>query len=91
MAKLTTQGRKAMPKAEFGLPAQKAYPMPDKSHARAAKSGASRAESVGNISPAQKATVDAKADKVLGGGRGNGPGGEVRHPQSHAEFEKLGR
>lgn len=60
MAKLPTKPGKSMPKAEFGLPAQK---------------------------PASPA----KANKAPDVGRGNGPGGEVRHPQSHAEFEKLGR
>ncbi len=37
MAKLTTKQRKKIPKGEFGLPGEKKYPMPDKSHARNAK------------------------------------------------------
>lgn len=43
-----------------------AYPMGDKKHARLAKSGASRAFNVGNISKATEKKIDAKADKKLG-------------------------
>ncbi len=66
MAKLSTTFRKKEPKSDFGLPDKRAYPMPDKKHARLAKSGASRAEHVGNISKAQEAKIDAKADRKLG-------------------------
>lgn len=31
MAKLTTKKRSSLPKSDFGLPAEKKYPMPDKS------------------------------------------------------------
>jgi len=65
MAKLTPKKRKALPKKDFGLPGKKAYPMPDKEHARLAKSGASRAERIGNITKAQQNKIDAKADKKL--------------------------
>jgi hypothetical protein len=43
--------------------------MPDKNHARLAKSGASHAERVGNITRGQEKRIDAKADRVLGRGR----------------------
>ena len=33
MAELTTKKRNAEPKSDFGLPDEKKYPMPDKSHA----------------------------------------------------------
>ncbi len=46
-----------------------AYPMPDKKHARLAKSGASHAEHVGNITPTTKARIDAKADRILKKGK----------------------
>jgi hypothetical protein len=65
MAKLTTRKRKSLPKKDFGLPGKKAYPMPDKEHARLAKSGASRAERIGNITSAQKKKIDAKANRIL--------------------------
>ena len=67
MAKLTTKERKKLPSKDFGAPGKKAYPMPDKNHARLAKSGASRAERVGNISKATEKKIDAKADKKLEG------------------------
>lgn len=65
MAKLTTAKRKALPKSEFALPGGK-YPIPDKSHARNAKARASEMEHKGKLSAGQKATIDAKADRVLG-------------------------
>jgi len=64
--KLTTKERKKIPKGEFGLPGEKKYPMPDKAHARNAKSRASEMEHKGKLSPSTKAKIDAKADKVLG-------------------------
>jgi hypothetical protein len=72
MSKLTTGQRDAMPKSQFALPGGR-FPVNDASHARAALSGASRAESVGNITPGQKATIDAKAKAKLGD-----------HPRDHA-------
>lgn len=51
-----------------------AYPMPDKKHARLAKSGASHAEHVGNISASQRAKIDARADRILHGYSGSGQG-----------------
>ncbi|HUO89144.1 MAG TPA: hypothetical protein VMU08_08215 [Rhizomicrobium sp.] len=58
MVALTAKGRRA--KASSG------YPMPDKKHARLAKSGASHAYHVGNISKATERRIDAKADRILG-------------------------
>ncbi len=68
MAKLTTKARKALPKGDFAGPGR-SYPVEDKKHARLAKSGASRAEHVGNISKAVEARIDKKADRVLGKGK----------------------
>ena len=65
MAKLNAAKRKAMPKSEFAGPGR-SFPVNDKTHARLAKSGASRALHVGNISSAEKAKIDAKANRVLG-------------------------
>ena len=70
MAKLTAAARKKVPKSQMGLPskAQKgrgavtgSYPMPDKAHARVAKSYAARF-----ASPSQRAQIDAKANRILG-------------------------
>ena len=66
MAKMTTSRRKSLPKSDFGLPGSRSYPMPDKAHARNAKARASQMVKAGKLSPASKAKIDAKANKVLG-------------------------
>lgn len=71
MPKLTTKQRKNLPDSEFAGP-DRSYPVNDKNHARAAKSRASEMENKGKLSPAQKAKIDAKADKVLGKGKKRG-------------------
>lgn len=69
MAKLTTKTRNKLPKSDFGLPGEKKYPMPDKSHARNAKARASEMEHKGKLSPSTKAKIDAKADRKLDSGK----------------------
>jgi hypothetical protein len=66
VAKLTSAKKNAEPKKEFGLPDERKYPMPDKSHARNAKARASQMEHQGKLSATNKKKIDAKADKVLG-------------------------
>lgn len=66
MAKMTASRRKSLPKSDFGLPGSRSYPMPDKAHARNAKARASQMVKAGKLSPASKAKIDAKANKVLG-------------------------
>lgn len=66
MAKLKAAARNALASRVFGLPESRGYPMPDKAHARLAKSGDSRALHVGNITRAQKKRIDAKANRILG-------------------------
>jgi len=66
MAKLTTAKRKKIPKSKFGLPAQKKYPMPDKSHAVNAKARATQMVKKGKLSASAKAKIDAKANKIIG-------------------------
>jgi hypothetical protein len=68
MAKLTTKERNALPAKDFAGP-DRSYPVNDKAHARNAKARASQ-----NASPALKAKVDAKANKVLGKKRGTSTG-----------------
>lgn len=65
MATLTTKKRNAEPKSDFGLPAERKYPMPDKSHARNAKARASQQEDKGNLTAAEKKKIDRKADEIL--------------------------
>lgn len=70
MAKLTSNQRQKMPSSKFGLPGKGegksgkgsgSYPMPDKEHASLAKGFAKRF-----ASPAERAKIDAKANRVLG-------------------------
>lgn len=65
MATLTEKKRDSLKSSQFGLPDEKKYPMPDKSHARNAKARASQQEEKGNLSEADKRKIDAKADRVL--------------------------
>ena len=66
MADLSTKARKKLPASKFGEPSKRAYPMPDRSHAANAKARASEMERKGKLSAAEKAKIDAKANKVLG-------------------------
>ncbi len=65
MATLSSKKRSSEPKAEFGLPDERKYPMPDESHARNAKARASQQEKKGNLTKAEKTKIDRKADKIL--------------------------
>jgi len=66
MATLTAKKRKALPKAKFGLPGSRKYPMPDKAHAANAKARASQQVAKGNLSRSSQAKIDANANRVLG-------------------------
>ncbi|MDE2105138.1 MAG: hypothetical protein KGL39_48370 [Patescibacteria group bacterium] len=66
MGKVDAKERKEMPSKEFGEPGKKAYPMPDKAHARDAKARASEEEHKGKISKGEEAKIDRHADQVLG-------------------------
>ncbi len=66
MAKLTAKRRNHLADAVFGLPGQRAYPMPDKSRAANAKARATQQVKAGNLSSSQRAKIDAKANKILG-------------------------
>ena len=66
MAELDAEKRNRLAKATFGLPGERKYPMPDKSHAANAKARAAQQLKAGNISPAQYKQVIAKANTKLG-------------------------
>lgn len=66
MAKLSSKSRNSMDSSQFGLPGEKKYPMPDKSHAANAKARATQQVKKGNLSPSSKSKIDAKANRVLG-------------------------
>lgn len=65
MGELTERQRDAEPKSEFGLPEERKYPMPDKSHARNAKARASQQVKKGNLTKTEKERIDRKADRIL--------------------------
>ena len=69
MAKLTTSARNKLPKSDFGLPGSERYPMPDREHAANAKARATQQVKKGNLSPASKAKIDAKANRILKKGK----------------------
>lgn len=66
MTKLTTKTRSKLKSSTFGLPGEKKYPMPDKSHAANAKARATQMVKKGKLSPASKSKIDDKANKILG-------------------------
>lgn len=65
MGKLHAAARNALPDSDFGLPAERKYPVEDKAHAANAKARASQAEHAGRITPGQEHAIDRKADHVL--------------------------
>lgn len=67
MAKLKAAQRNALPAKEFGLPKQRKYPMPDRSHAVNAEARAAQQKNKGRLSPAAASRVIAKAKRMLGG------------------------
>ena len=69
MGKLNSSKRGKLPKSDFGLPGERKYPMPDKSHAANAKARATQQEKKGNLSESAKAKIDAKANKILKRGK----------------------
>ena len=66
MATMSEKQRDKLPESKFGLPDERKYPMPDKSHARNAKARASQAQNAGRITAAEEKKIDRKADTVLG-------------------------
>ncbi len=65
MAELTEKKRDNLKPSQFGLPDEKKYPMPDKSHAANAKARASQQKKKGTITASEKAKIDRKADRIL--------------------------
>jgi len=66
MSKLKNEEREDLSEGKFALPEERKYPIEDKAHARNAKARAAQQEKAGNLSPADRKKVEAKADKVLG-------------------------
>lgn len=87
MAKLTSEYRDKLKKSTFGMPGERKYPMPDKSHAANAKARASQQEAKGNLSSSEKSKIDAKANRILGEGKGKSYHGKMAHAM-HSQFTK---
>lgn len=66
MGRLKAKQRNALPTAEFGLPGERKYPMPDRAHAANAKARAAQQVARGNLSPSAEKRIDAKANRILG-------------------------
>jgi hypothetical protein len=67
MAKLTAKRRNALPKSKFGEPGARKYPMPDKSTPRTPRRARAQQVKKGNLSPAEKSRIVAKANRILNG------------------------
>lgn len=65
MAKLTSSKRNNLSDSTFGLPGQRKYPMPDKSHAANAKARARQQYNAGRLSKGEMDTVMRKANSKL--------------------------
>ena len=68
MAQLTTKQRNALPEGKFGIVDSRGkghYPIENKNHAANAKARATQMVNAGKLSPSAKATIDAKANRVL--------------------------
>jgi hypothetical protein len=74
MAKLKSSQRNKLKSSTFGLPKQRKYPMPDKSHAANAKARATQMVKKGKLSKADEAKIDAKANRILGKGKSKSKG-----------------
>ena len=66
MAVLTPKKRAKLPATAYALPKQRAYPIPDKAHARNAKARAAQALKKGEISKSEFDRVIRAANKKLG-------------------------
>lgn len=64
--KLTASKRRGLPSSNFGLPASRRYPMPDRSHAANAKARATQMVKAGKLSVGAKKKINAKANRILG-------------------------
>lgn len=64
--KLKAAVRDELPAKDFGLPAERKYPINDKAHAALAKGRATQQYARGKLTGGQKAAIDAKANRTIG-------------------------
>jgi hypothetical protein len=69
MSKLKSAARDKLKKSTFGIPSERKYPMPDKSHAANAKARAAQMVNKGKLSESEKDKITAKANKILKKGK----------------------
>lgn len=69
MSELRAKARNALASRVFGLPGQRKYPMPDKSHQINAKARAKQMLKAGKLSSGSFSKIVAKANRLLGKGR----------------------
>jgi hypothetical protein len=67
MAKLKAKTRNALPADDFGMPGERKYPMPDKSHAVNAEARAKQQLNAGRLSKAEYNKIVAKARRKISG------------------------
>ena len=67
MGKITAARRNRLPAQEFGLPGERAYPMPDRGHAINAKGRATQQLNAGHLTPGEHARIVSKANRVIKG------------------------
>ncbi len=65
MSKLDSKQRNNLPKSDFGMPGERKYPMPDKSHAANAKARATQMHDKGLLSLRAEELIDTKANMIL--------------------------
>jgi hypothetical protein len=66
---LTQTQRDKLKKSQFGLPAKRKYPMPDKKHAANAKARAKQQRKKGKLSRSAYNKIVAKANRILKRGK----------------------
>lgn len=69
MSVLTSKKRNKLKESSFGIPSERKYPMPDKSHAVNAKARATQMVNKGKLSQSEKEMIDRKANAILSKGR----------------------
>jgi hypothetical protein len=94
MARLKMAARKRLPAKDFAVPSKRpgsgSYPIENPSHARDALARASGKPVQAKVDAAVHRKYPSMGKRKGRGGGGSAARGEVRHPQSHEEFMRLG-
>lgn len=65
MSEMKAKSQNKLPKSEFGIPSERKYPMPNKSHAANAKARATQMVDKGKLSTSAAEKIKSKANKIL--------------------------